>query len=195
MDERRILLVRHPETEANVNGRFVGRGDVPYTVRGERQALLAVDAIADFEPDEVWSSPLRRAHYVARNAATRLGVAHTIDERLSELDFGEAEGLTYEETQQRGIAFEFGAEDVPVASGGESRRDILIRSGAGVDAASERARRVAIVTHGGVFRSAMVHLLQLPIDAIWSFDIRNAQCAEFRIVDGHAMLERFWQVG
>jgi len=195
MDERRILLVRHPETEANVNGRFVGCGDVPYTDRGERQALLAVDAIADFEPDEIWSSPLRRAHHVAEIAAMRLGVAHVVDGRLNELDFGEAEGLTYQETQERGIEFEFGSQDAPVAPGGESRRDILIRTGAGIDAASGQARHVAIVTHGGVFRSAMVYLLGLPIDAIWSFDIRNAQCAEFRIVDGHTMLERFWQVG
>ncbi|MDA3935367.1 MAG: histidine phosphatase family protein [Actinomycetota bacterium] len=193
MKERRILLVRHPETEANVDGRFVGRGDAPYTARGERQAMLSVDEIVGFQPDEIWSSPLHRAHHVAENASAKLGVPHVVDERLNELDFGQAEGLTYQQTQDRGIEFQFGAQDAPVAPGGESRADILVRSGAAVDAASSAAMRVAIVTHGGVFRSAVVHLLGLPIDAIWSFDIRNAQCALFRIVDGHTMLERFWQ--
>ncbi|MDZ4178667.1 MAG: histidine phosphatase family protein, partial [Coriobacteriia bacterium] len=40
-----ILLVRHPETSANVEGRFVGRGDAPLTPRGIEQIPLLVDAI------------------------------------------------------------------------------------------------------------------------------------------------------
>lgn len=194
MDERHLLIVRHPETEANVDGRFVGRGDAPYTMRGRRQASLAIEAIERFAPSTVWSSPLRRTLVVARGAAERLGLEPVVDERLTELDFGVAEGLTYEQTVERGIAFVFDACDVPVAEGGESRRDILDRSAEVVDCAIGVAERVAIVTHGGVFRSMMVHLLGLPMSAIWAFDIRNASCAEFRIIDGHALLSGFWHV-
>ncbi len=194
MTERRLLILRHPETEANVDGRYVGRGDAPYTKRGHRQAKLAVDAIEAFGAEIVWSSPLRRTRYVAEHAAETLGVELRIDERITELDFGEAEGLTYEQTQERGISFNFEAEDLPVAPGGESRREILVRSGAAIDEAVASATRVAMVTHGGVFRSAVVHILSLPISAIWSFDIRNASCVEFRYVDGHPMLTAFWHV-
>ena len=35
---RRIVLVRHGESDLNATGRFVGRSDPPLNVRGERQA-------------------------------------------------------------------------------------------------------------------------------------------------------------
>jgi len=188
-----ILLVRHPETEANVNGRYVGRGNAPLTQVGEAQASDLVGQISTWSPEAIWSSPLPRTLNVARAASEMCGAPVVVDERLTELDFGVAEGLTYDETVARGIKFEFRSEDLPVAPGGESRRDILLRTGDVLADMRSSVIRSAVVTHGGVFRSAMVALLDLPLDGIWKFHIRNAQLAEIRIVDGHAMLERFIQ--
>jgi len=53
---------------------------------------------------------------------------------------------------------------------------------------------VAVVTHGGVFRSTVPHLLGLPISSIWAFHIPNAAYIEYRIIDGHAQVERFGRV-
>ncbi|MDP2183211.1 MAG: histidine phosphatase family protein [Actinomycetota bacterium] len=193
MKETRILLVRHPETEANVTGRWVGRGNAPLTAVGHEQVPRLVGEIVRFEPDAIWSSPLGRTLAVAEEAARTVGLELTIDERLTELDFGDAEGLTYEEAVERGIPFEFKCEDHPVAPGGESRRDILRRTDEVLADAMASSSRIAVVTHGGVFRSALVILLGLPIAGIWAFDIRNAQVAEVRVVDGHGMLVRFLQ--
>ncbi len=194
-EERRILLVRHPETEANVDGRFIGRGDASFTERGEAQARLLVDAIVAFGPDAVWTSPLRRTRVVADAAAEQLGSTPVVDARFSELDFGTAEGLTYEQTVESGVTFDFTSEDVPVAPGGESRRDIYERVAEALADIVRPGERVAIVTHGGVFRSAITHLLGLPLSAIWAFHIHNGSIADIRVVDGHGMLEEFRTLG
>ncbi len=175
MHEKQVLLVRHPETEANVTGRWVGRGNAPFTDHGKAQIPLIVAQIVGFAPEAIWSSPLGRARVPAELAAAALEMGHTVDDRLSELDFGQAEGLTFAEAVERGIAFDFKAEDTPVADGGESRGQIRERTGEVLREALEASDRIAVVTHGGVFRSALVYLLGLPPRGIWAFHIRNAQ--------------------
>ena len=188
-----IAVIRHPETEANVTRRWVGRGNSPFTELGLVQVDSIVAEIVAYAPEVVFASPLERTRIPAQTAAEKLGVDLVLDDRLIELDFGEAEGLTSEEALAAGIPLEFKAEDHPVAPGGESRRDILSRSAEVLDAITADHSRAAVVTHGGVFRSALVSLMNLPIDAIWSFHIKNAQVAKFSIGDDWSMLEEFYQ--
>lgn len=194
MAEAHVLLVRHPETLANVQGRFIGRGDSPYTVTGRTQLRRLASRIERFTPDLVWTSPLERARSVAERAALATGGQPRIDERLVELDFGRAEGLTYEEVAEAGLPFNYRNRDEPVAPEGESRAQIEARAAAVCDQVVELGGRHVIVTHGGVFRASLVHLLGLASTDIWAFHIRNGQVAHVRIVDGHGMLEEFTAV-
>ncbi len=187
----RFFIIRHPETLANRDGRYVGRGDTPFTELGAIQAGLLADEIVRCHPERLYASPLRRAREVAELAAGPLGLTLAVDERLNELDFGEAEGHTLEEVRASGLAFDFHSADAPVAPGGESRRDIFGRSACFADEQDAIGGSVAIVTHGGVFRSLVVHLLGLPLDAMWSFDIRPAQVAEILRREGHGTLLSF----
>ncbi len=186
-----ILLVRHPETEANVTGRFVGRGDSPYTHDGVLQLARLPRKIARFAPDAVWSSPLARALRLARPASRLAAAPLVVDDRLVELAFGSAEGLTIEEVESAGIAFNYRDRERPVAPGGESRGDVERRTGSFVDELLAQGGRHAVVTHGGVFRAALVLLLGLSSTDIWAFHIHNAQLAHVRVVDGHGMLEEY----
>ena len=187
----RFLIVRHPQTDANVDGRFVGRGDTPYTPLGEVQRDLLATEIVGWAPDRIVSSPLRRTREVTELAAARLKLTPVFDERVTELDFGVAEGYTYAELEARGVAFDFMSEQAPVAPGGESRREIYVRSAAVATEQLDLGGRVAIVTHGGVFRSMLVHLLRMPFSAMWSFDIQPAQIAEIVDFGDRAMLTCF----
>lgn len=189
--ETRFFIVRHPETAANVTGRYIGRGDAPYSDLGSRQVGLLVAEIARWAPERLYSSPLRRAHEVGTLAAESTGVALRVDERLNELDFGDAEGHTLEEVRAAGLAFDFHSADKPVAPRGESRLAIFERSAQFAEEQEAVGGSVAIVTHGGVFRSLLVHLLGLPLEAIWSFDIRPAQVAEVCRIEGHGRLVTF----
>jgi len=193
MHECDILLVRHPQTDANVTGRFVGRGDSAYTPEGLRQLARVPRKVARFAPDRVWSSPLERAHRLARRCASASGVPLGPDDRLVELDFGEAEGMTFVEVAEAGLSFDYRNWDRPVAPGGESRREIEARSAEFCGLLVANGGRHTVVTHGGVFRASLVHLLGLASTDIWAFHIHNAQLAHVRIVDGHGMLESYAQ--
>lgn len=186
-----IVLVRHPETQANVDGRFVGRGDSPYTREGLLQLARVPRKIALFAPDVVWSSPQTRAARLAKRSARAAGVPLRLDERLMELDFGAAEGMTFQEVQAAGIAFEYRNAEAPVAPQGESRAQIEARAAGFMDELVTMGGRHVIVTHGGVFRASLVHLLGLATTDIWAFHIHNAQVARVQVIDGHGTLEEF----
>lgn len=189
--EKRILLMRHPETVANATGILVGRGDSPYTASGRLQSARLVSVLAAWRPELIVTSPLRRTHEVASRAAGTLEMDVVLEDRFLELDFGQAEGLSYEDAIAAGVGFSFEAFGEPVADGGESRRDIWERSVAGLHTYLEECERLAIVTHGGVFRSLLPHLLGLGPEHIWTFHLYPGQIAEVSLVDGHPALEEF----
>jgi broad specificity phosphatase PhoE len=188
-----LLIVRHPETDANINGRFVGQGESPYTLEGRRQARRLPRKIAQFRPDIVWSSPLQRALVVARRAAQLASVELREDARLIELDFGDAHALTWEEIAEAGIPFNYRSADEPVAPGGESRNQLETRVGSLVDEAVALGGRHALVCHAGVMRAVLAHTLHLTGDQLWGFCIHNAQLACVRVIDGHAQLLEYVQ--
>ncbi|TLM65228.1 MAG: histidine phosphatase family protein, partial [Actinobacteria bacterium] len=175
--ETHILIVRHPETEANVNGRLVGRGASPYTDEGRDQLRRIPHAVREFGPDEVWTSPLERAYVLGAAAAEHSDCPLKVDDRLVEIDFGLAEGLTFEEIAAQGMRVEYRNADAPVAPEGESRGDVERRAGEVVETLAERSGRFAVVTHGGVFRAMMVRALGLCSPDIWAFHVRNGQLA------------------
>jgi len=188
-----LLLVRHPETEANIAGRFVGQGETAYTMEGRRQVRRLARKVSRFAPDHIWSSPLERAAAVARRASSITHVPVRMDERLLELDFGVAHGLTWNEIVEAGIPFNYRAEDEPVAPGGESRAALQARVGACLDEMREAGGRHLVVAHAGVMRAALVHLLGLSSEGSWLFHIHSAQMARVRIYDGHGQLEEYKQ--
>lgn len=193
MPETWFLIARHPETEANINGRFIGRGTSPYTAEGRRQARRIPGKIAAFSPDAVWSSPLERALLVATRASHLASATLHVDDRLLELDFGDAEGMSFEEIAEAGMAFNYRSVDLPVAPGGESRGDIDRRVASIADELCAIGGRHAVVAHGGVVRAMLVHLLRLSGEGIWSFHVHNAQLATVHVVDGHGSLEEYVQ--
>ena len=191
MDETHILIARHPETEANINGRFVGQGESPFTPAGRIQARRLPPTLARFAPDMVWTSPLERAYVVAERTSRLADVPLRVEPRLIELDFGAAHALTWEEIEAAGIPFNYRAEDVPVAPGGESRRDLQRRVGSVVEEARTHGGRHVFVCHAGVMRAALAHVLALSGDQLWGFDIHNCQLAHIRYVGDHGMISEF----
>ncbi|WP_232665084.1 acid phosphatase [Pseudonocardia sp. TRM90224] len=95
MTSTRVFLLRHGETEWSLSGKHTGRTDVPLTERGRGLAAAAGELgrllRGDALPALVLTSPRSRA----RDTAALAGLhADGIDERLSEWDYGEYEGLT-----------------------------------------------------------------------------------------------------
>src|ERR1700746_456756 len=96
------ILLRHGDTRLAPEHRFSGLRDLPLSASGTRQAQAAACRLAASAPiDAVVSSPLQRAVPTAAIAAAELGLTAVIDDDLRETDFGEWDGFTLEEIQQR----------------------------------------------------------------------------------------------
>jgi probable phosphoglycerate mutase len=97
-----MLLLRHGETAHSGSRRFSGIGDLPLTERGEAQARRVAARLRD-EPrlDAIVSSPLPRAVATATVISEAVGVAVTKNDDLKETDFGEWEGLTFDEAREK----------------------------------------------------------------------------------------------
>jgi probable phosphoglycerate mutase len=96
-----IYLLRHGETQWNLEDRRQGRKGSPLTHRGVAQAEAMGRALArELIPGVEWalvSSPQERALHTARIVGEACGLAPTTDDRLMEISMGSWEGLTWPE--------------------------------------------------------------------------------------------------
>jgi broad specificity phosphatase PhoE len=188
-----VLLARHPQVEANVAGRFVGTGESPFTPLGETQCAALADYVAAWKPSAVHSSPRTRARAVADLAALRAGVEVHVDDDLAEIDFGAAEGLTYDEALHAGVDIDLlgGPPESAPFRDGETWHNFAVRIAAAAKRIETCGPRIAVIAHGGVVRALLAHWLLLPESAAWRFAVPNASVATVTLWDGTGTLRTF----
>lgn len=97
----RLLLLRHGETEGNVQQVWHGALDAPLTVRGQQQVAATVQYICDLHRhtpiDQLVVSPLPRALRTAEPIAQALNLPLQLSPGLREFDLGDWEGRTFVE--------------------------------------------------------------------------------------------------
>ena len=159
MPESILYLLRHGETEFNVEGRLQGQQDSPLTAHGRTQARAHGALLGSLIPDpaawRVVASPLGRALNTARLACAELGLpeaAIETDPRLKEIAYGEWEGLTWAEAEARDPDAWAARERDRwgfVVPGGESYAMVAVRAGAFL---GETRGNSIVVSHGGIGR-------------------------------------------
>jgi broad specificity phosphatase PhoE len=156
-----VYLVRHGQTESSARKAYSGRSDVALTDDGREQARAAAATLADKGIDGVFSSPLSRARDTAQAIADATGAPLTVDERLTEVDYGDFEGLDRAAASERfGSAFDDWRAD-PFGSpvpGMEPLADALDRARAATADALAACERPVIVGHQGILRIVLVAL-------------------------------------
>jgi probable phosphoglycerate mutase len=154
----RFIILRHGETQWNIDSRIQGHSDSELTGAGRAQAEALARRMEREAFDVLLSSDLGRALATARIIAGRTRHALVADARFRERSFGVAEGLTYGELDHEyPEVFSKVRETDPdfAIPGGESRRQFYerVRSAFEGAAAEHAGRRVAVVAHGGVLAS------------------------------------------
>ena len=188
-----VLVARHPQVVANVEGRFVGSGESPYTELGERQCEALAAHIAAWRPTAIHTSPRSRARLVAEAAARMAAVPLRVDAHLAEIDFGAAEGLTYDEAKSAGVDIDLlgGPPESAPFRDGETWHAFAARINAAAERIEGYGGRIAVVAHGGTVRSLISHWLGLPDNAAWRFAVPNASVATLTLWDGTGTLRTF----
>jgi glucosyl-3-phosphoglycerate phosphatase len=164
---RRLILLRHGQTEWNASHRAQGHADVNLDETGRLQAEAAAVVLADLGPTALFSSDLARALSTARILGRVTGLEVRQDPRLREFDLGERTGISMADYS---AAFPdeyqlFRAGQYDVVPGGESAPEVIARMQAGIKdalASVEPGEFVVVVTHGAALKLALLALLDLP---------------------------------
>jgi len=171
---RRLVMLRHGQTEFNAGSRMQGQLDTGLSELGRDQAVAAAEVLAKFDPLLIVSSDLRRAYDTAVTLAERTGAPMVVDRRLRETHLGDWQGMTHTEVDAAApgarIAWRNDATWAP--HGGESRVDVARRSVPVVTelveslpnwGEDEPYRPVVLVAHGGLIAALTAELLGLPV--------------------------------
>ena len=146
-----LYLVRHGETDWNLQRRIQGSTNIPLNETGRAQASATGKLLARREWDAIYSSPLSRAMETGALIAQELDLPAPIPvPELVERNYGEAEGLAEPELSKRFPA----GSDVP---GRESREEVVARVFPALMTLAEEHpdQSVLVVSHGGVIRSIL----------------------------------------
>jgi glucosyl-3-phosphoglycerate phosphatase len=173
---RRLVMLRHGQTEYNLRSRMQGQLDTELTELGRAQAVAAAAALAKHQPLLIVSSDLRRAYDTAVALGERTDLRVHADERLRETHLGDWQGMTHKEIDAvaPGARLAWREDATWAPHGGENRIDVAARSLPLIaelvarepewGVVEEPARPVVLVAHGGLIAALTAALLVLPVD-------------------------------
>lgn len=160
----RLILVRHGSTIWNAEGKYQGKFDVPLSDRGRQEAQMVAERLRDENITAVYSSDLIRARETAEIIARLHGLAVNVIPELGEINFGDWEGLTAKEIQEKfgEEAYRTWMEDPVNASiaGGERITEFAQRVVRGFNQVIQAHPddTVVLATHGGALMVLGCHL-------------------------------------
>lgn len=190
----KIYLVRHGETDWNQAGLLQGQTDIALNAQGLEQAREAAERLKEVPFEIAFCSPLIRAKRTAETIIGDRKITLTADERLRELNFGPWEGVDIRTIKDAASQpFTNPGSYIP-PEGAESFAQLYKRSGEFVDQVllplEGTYETVLVVAHGGVNRSILNPVLNIPVDDFWRMHMGNCATAILDCTDGKlSMLE------
>jgi 2,3-bisphosphoglycerate-dependent phosphoglycerate mutase len=166
-----LVLVRHGESQWNLENRFTGWVDVPLTEKGRREAQRAGELLQGMHFDRAYTSVLQRAIEtldIILRVIGRTDLPVECDAALNERHYGELQGLNKAETAKK-----FGDEQVHLwrrsydvaPPGGESLKDTAARTLPYFERVIvphlRAGENILVSAHGNSLRSIVMHLDRL----------------------------------
>ena len=207
----KLVLLRHGQSQWNLENRFTGWKDVPLTEKGINEANNAGHLLNkhNIKIDKVFSSVLERANKTAEIAIKASGIEnlhkngkliYEKDQKLNERDYGDLVGLNKAETANK-----FGKEQVHIwrrsydtpPPNGESLKDVVDRVSPYFTETIEphilNKKNVLIAAHGNSLRAIMIKVgmykpeeissIELPTGSPLSLDYDNGQLKKYYYLD------------
>lgn len=186
---QRVYLIRHGETDWNREGRAQGQHDIPLNDKGREQACQLGMFLAKKKPASLICSDLSRARETAELIGQPCGLTPVVFSELRERDMGDYSGLTDLEIRKKGINDLTRWDGV---DGVESDEEILARVMPCLEAFIQDNEGEGIaVTHGGVIKVLLYHLLGIEGRKPRGFVLHNGLLIILRQKDGDLLMEGF----
>ncbi len=173
----RLIIIRHGETDYNLESRYCGFSNPSLNNRGIWQAKMLAVKLKGVRIDKVYSSDLKRAYETAKIIFGNSPIEKTADFR--EMNFGLFEGLKYEQIIKK----------YPKLYGDwiDILPKIKIPKGEGLKDLGKRVKKrlfsilsrhkdktIALVTHGGPIRIILCDALKKDLKAFWQIEQKSA---------------------
>ncbi|MGH2481885.1 MAG: histidine phosphatase family protein [Ktedonobacteraceae bacterium] len=193
MTTTRLFIIRHGETLANREFRYIGTRDDVLSSVGEVQATQLASALATLPLAAIYSSPLQRTRRTAEAIAVPHQLEVQVTAELRECSFGAWEGLSRAEVlAQDATHLHAWEQDATVAPpGGESFAAMQQRVRAFVELLAEQhaGQALALVSHVGPIKTLLAAALDAPLSASFRIFLDPATIS---VVDwqpgGHALV-------
>ena len=199
----RILLIRHGQTDLNMEKKLQGSSEIPLNDRGRQQAIETNKILKEKKliPTIIFSSPLGRAietacivtgidltQYSDREiTATNKPPMVKIDNNLIEMSFGiyEKKNMSIENPKFLDECFGH-PETYKPPEGGESYDEVLLRAGKAIELLRKRIENgefkendiIMLVSHGAIGHGILEYIKKTPRAAYWNVEINNCAIIE-----------------
>jgi len=177
----RLILLRHGESQWNLENRFTGWVDVPLSPRGIQEAKDAGEKLRSFTFDRAFTSVLARANETLRlvlDIIGQTGIPIEKDKALNERMYGELQGLNKDETVKK-----YGEAQVKIwrrsydvrPPGGESLKDTAERVLPYYEHTIKpyllKGDTILVAAHGNSLRALIMELEQLSREQVLELNI------------------------
>jgi broad specificity phosphatase PhoE len=181
-----IIIIRHGETDWNIEGRYQGQADPPLNQRGFDQAYKLAEKLTKFNLDLVYSSPLQRAYQTAQIIVDHLHLPLHTDVRYSEIDQGDWQTRLRSEIEDLYPDLFRRWETEPwevTPPGGEHLSEVQSRVYTAIDNLIDRYpdQRVGLVTHRIPIALIKIRYQSLDPDVIRTMHLPNIYTEEIQI--------------
>ncbi|MBI4844892.1 MAG: histidine phosphatase family protein [Candidatus Omnitrophica bacterium] len=172
-----IFLIRHGRTEYNRNRQYCGSLDAPLNEEGMAQVKLLKPKAWRLKPDILFCSPLKRAEQTARILFPDEKIE--FEPALRELNFGEWEGLQFEEIRRiYGDLYAKWINDPfsVTPPGAESLVCMQKRCMKFFNSVLEKHERkkIGIISHGGTIKMILLNVNNIERKRFWDVEVKNA---------------------
>ena len=173
MEKLNLYIVRHGQTEWNLEKRMQGQKDSPLTELGREQADKLRHSLENIKWDAIYSSSSQRALTTANIIRSNQEIPIILRDELQEMSFGDWEGKLLkdiaESEPQKNEDF-WMSPDLYVASSGEDFFDVEKRVTKEIKKIVERhsAGNILLVTHTVIVKLLMAYFEKRPLEALWN---------------------------
>lgn len=173
----KVYVIRHGETDYNVENRYCGSTDVDINENGIEQAYKVAEELRSKDIDYIVVSSLIRAKHTADIINKLLNVPCAVCDDIVEICMGVYEGLTKEEIQK--IYPEMWAACAP--EGRESKENVQKRVFSTLEQLKEKYndKNILIVTHGYITKVIFIYFKQCSDEEFRNYRQNNCEIKEY----------------
>ncbi len=173
----KLYIIRHSETDWNIERRLQGRANIPLNENGRELARETSIGLSDISFDIIYTSPLIRARETAELIFDKQKESIQEEDKIQEIDFGIYEGYyvskeKYNVPDEKFIYFFTNTGAYVPPEDGESVEALFDRTAAFLnelyDCYKDTDINIAIVSHGATIRAMLSVIEERPISELWS---------------------------